>query len=324
MNSVLRFNLVHPGLDPIELSPRYQAALQMAELADQAGFAVISTEEHHGAENGWMPAPLVFAGMLAARTKRAAIVIQALLLPLHDPLRVAEDLIVCDLVSGGRMAVIFGLGYRPSEYVAHGKDWATRGAIMDQCVDDFLKGWRGEPIARGDHQVRVTPRPLSSHPPVMIGGSGRPSARRAARFGLPLAPPAKLPELEAYYEQQCAERGTTPVVMSPPDHVSLLFISEDPDRAWKELGEYFLHEATTYASWQTPDISSSVHSHATTVDELRAEGIYEILSPAECRARAAEKGAETSFVLHPLCGGMPLDAAWECLHLFIDEVLAKQ
>ena len=321
MNTVLRFNMTLPGTEPAERSKRYQDALDMAALADSAGFNVITVDEHHGADDGWMPAPMLFAGMVAARTKRVLIAIQALLLPLHDPLRVAEDLIVCDLVSGGRMVVTMGLGYRPSEYAAHRKDWGRRGAIMDECLTALLQAWAGEPIERDGTTVRVTPSPFSPHPPVMVGCSSRPSARRAARFGLPLALPDRIPEIVAYYEEQCAERGVTPIVVSPAEGISLLFISEDPDRAWKELGGHLLHEATTYASWQTPDIRSSVHSHATTVEELRAEGIYEILSPAQCRARLAEQGPDTTFVLHPLCGGMPLDAAWECMHLFIDGVL---
>jgi alkanesulfonate monooxygenase SsuD/methylene tetrahydromethanopterin reductase-like flavin-dependent oxidoreductase (luciferase family) len=324
MNSALRYNLTLPGLDPAGLSQRYKAALSMAEMADKAGFAAITIDEHHGADDGWMPAPLVFAGMIAARTERAALSLQAILLPLHDPIRVAEDLIILDLTSGGRMAVTLGLGYRPSEYRAHRKDWSRRGAIMDECLTDLVKAWKGEPIDRDGTAVYVTPRPLSPHPPLMVGGSNRVSARRAARFGLPFAPPAKMPELEAYYQELCAESGTTPIIVSPPEHVSLLFVAEDPDRAWQEIGPHLLHEATTYASWQTPDIRSSVHSHATTVGELRAEGIYEILSPAECLARAEEQGPGTFFVLHPLCGGMPLEPAWTCMHLYVEQVLAKQ
>jgi alkanesulfonate monooxygenase SsuD/methylene tetrahydromethanopterin reductase-like flavin-dependent oxidoreductase (luciferase family) len=324
MISVLRFNLTLPGLDPAGLSRRYQAALSMVEMADKAGFAAVTIDEHHGADDGWMPAPLAFAGMMAARTERLAIALQAILLPLHDPLRVAEDLIVLDLVSGGRVVVTFGLGYRPSEYRAHRKEWARRGAIMDECLSEVLKAWQGEAIDRDGTAVFVTPRPLSPQPPVMVGGSNRVSARRAARFGLPYAPPAKLPELETYYEQLCAENGTSPLIVSPPEHVSQIFIAEEPDQAWQQIGEHLLHEATTYASWQTPDIRSSVHSHATTVDELRAEGIYEILSPGQCLARAAEQGPEAAFALHPLCGGMPLESAWNCMHLYLEQVLAKQ
>lgn len=324
MNSVLRFNLTLPGLDPAGMSQRYRAALDMAELADRSGFAAVTVDEHHGADDGWMPTPLMLTGMIAARTERVVLSLQALLLPLHDPLRVAEDLVAVDLVSGGRLAVTLGLGYRPSEYVAHRKDWSRRGAIMDECLAELIAAWTGAAVDRDGTEVHVTPRPLSPYPPLMVGGSSRASARRAARFGLPLAPPAKIPELEAYYEQLCAKSGKTPMVISPPEHVSLLFVAEDPDRAWREIGLHLLQEATTYASWQTPDIQSSVHSHATTVDELRAEGIYEVLSPSDCLGRAAERGPETMFVLHPLCGGMPLDAAWGCVHLYVEQVLAKQ
>ena len=111
-------------------------------------------------------------------------------------------------------------------------------------------------------------------------------------------------------------------MVSPPPDLALVFVAEDPDRAWAELGHHFLHEATTYAGWQTPDIRSSVHSHATTVDELRAEGIYQVLTPAEVRARVAAQGDDALVILHPLCGGLPVEAAWESLHLYADHVLA--
>src|SRR3954468_8102968 len=195
MTAVLRLNMTLPGLDPAALSQRYRTALDMAAQADSAGFVAISIDEHQGAPDGWMPSPLVFAGMLAARTSQVFISLQALLLPLHDPLRVAEDLITADLVSGGRIAVTVGLGYRPEEYVAHRKSWDGRGALMDEALTELVQAWRGEPVERDGTQVYVTPRPLSPNPPLMVGGSSRPAARRAARFGLPLAPPAKLPDL---------------------------------------------------------------------------------------------------------------------------------
>ena len=65
-----------------------------------------------------------------------------------------------------------------------------------------------------------------------------------------------------------------------------MFLHEDPDGAWAPLGQHFLHEATTYASWQTPDIKSAVHSHATNVEELRKEGIYEVLTPEQAIQKA--------------------------------------
>ena len=94
--AMLRFNLVLPGLEAQRLSDMHKAALDMAALADDQGFAVVSLEEHHGADNGWSPSPLVFAGLVFGRTRRIGVTISALLLPLHDPLRVAEDIAVLD------------------------------------------------------------------------------------------------------------------------------------------------------------------------------------------------------------------------------------
>lgn len=312
--SLIRFNLVDPELDPAVMGDRYRAMLEMAEFVDQSGFFMATFEEHHGANNGWSPTPMMNAAMVLARTKNLAASISALLLPLHDPIRVAEDLAVIDLMSGGRCTTILGLGYRPSEYRLHGKDWDGRGALMNESIDTLLKAWTGEPFEYRGDRVQVTPVPVTKpHPMVMIGGTSKIAARRAARFGLPLSPAANLPDLEAYYYEKCEEYGTTGFCAMPGPDTQMTLVAEDPDRAWAEVGHHFLHEATTYASWQTPDIRSSMKSGATTVDELRAEGIYAIRTPAEA--------AELDVVVHhPLCGGMPIDVAWQSLQLYADAI----
>jgi len=322
--AIVRFNQVQPGLEPTAMAARYQASLDMAAYADAHGFAVVSLEEHHGAPNGWSPSPLVFAGMVFGRCPRIRVSISALLVPLHDPLRIAEDIAVLDLASGGRLVLMLGLGYRPSEYAAHGKDWSRRGELMDEALDVMLKAWTGEPFEYRGTTVQVTPRPLTQpHPFVMVGGTAKVSARRAARFGLPFAPAAHLPELEAYYYAQCAERGVQGYCQMPGADTVMLHVAEDPDKVWATYGEHMLHEAVTYADWQTPDIRSSVHSHARTVEELRAEGIYQVRTPEEILAEAATKPDGGHWCLHPLVGGMPIDEGWRSLTLFAESVLPK-
>jgi alkanesulfonate monooxygenase SsuD/methylene tetrahydromethanopterin reductase-like flavin-dependent oxidoreductase (luciferase family) len=322
--AILRLNFIQPGLEPNELSARYKAGIDMAAFADEHGFMAVTHEEHHGADNGWSPSPLITAGMVFARTKNIGVAISALLVPLHDPLRIAEDIAVLDLYSGGRLTVIAGLGYRPSEYAAHGKSWENRGALMDECVDAMLKAWTGEPFEFRGTTVKVTPPPLSKpHPLFMLGGTSKAACRRAARFGLPISFAAAVPELEAYYYAKCEEYGTSGFASSPPAQFSHQFIHTDPDKAWAELGHHFLHEATTYAAWQTPDIKSAVHSHATTVDELRAEGIYTIITPDEAVAKAEAEGAAAAFAFHPMIGGMPIDEAWKSLQLYVDDVVPR-
>ena len=280
--SLIRFNLIDPTLDSQSLSDRYKAMLDMAEFADQNGFFMATFEEHHGADNAWSPTPLMNAGTVLARTTTLSASISALLLPLHDPIRVAEDIAVIDLMSGGRLTVIFGLGYRPSEYQLMGKDWDNRGKIMDESIQTLLDAWTGEPFQYKGETHRITPSPLTKpHPLIMIGGTSKIAARRAAKFGLPLSPAAHMPELEAYYYEQCELNGTQGFCAMPGEETQMTFVAEDPDKAWTELGQYFLNEASVYSKWQTSDISSAVHSHATTPEELREEGIYQIVTPQE-------------------------------------------
>lgn len=321
--AVMRLNYIQPGIEPKEMSARYRAGLEMAKWADDHGFLAVTQEEHHGVPNGWSPAPLVGASAILSRTSNVMVSISALLVPLHDPLRLAEDIAVLDLMAPGRISVIGGLGYRPEEYAQHGKDWSRRGKLMDESVGAILAAWTGEPFEYQGRTVQVTPKPVSAHPPLMIGGTSRAAARRAARFGLPLSMAATVPDVEAYYYELCAAEGKQGMVLSPPPNFAHHWIAEDPDRAWAEIGQYLFHETSLYASWQTPDVTSAVSSKATTVEELRAEGIYKILTPDEAVAAATAGGPGFAFSLHPLCGGMPIERGWEGLELYANKVLPR-
>ncbi|MCW2871559.1 LLM class flavin-dependent oxidoreductase [Actinacidiphila oryziradicis] len=322
--TVVRLNLVDPGPGdtPGALSGRYRTAVEMAAYADDHGVTTIQTEEHHGSPDGWLPSPLVFAGAVLGATRRIAVTVSALIGPLYDPLRLAEDIAVLDLTGGGRLVTVAGIGYRPEEYAAQGVDWRNRGALQDEILQTLLSAWTGEPFPYRGRTVRVTPRPYSRpHPLLLVGGSSRAAARRAARLGLPFFPSAHLPELEAYYHARRAEYGTDGWCLMPPGPVPLLHLAEDPDRAWASYGHHLLHEARTYASWQSADIRSAVRSGAASVADLRREGIYRIITPQTCLALAEAAGDRASLVLHPLCGGMPVEEGWRSLHLFAERVL---
>ncbi|MFE9019329.1 LLM class flavin-dependent oxidoreductase [Streptomyces sp. NPDC007808] len=315
--TVVRFNLVEPDATPASLSARYRAALEMAAYADEHGITTVQTEEHHGADNNWLPSPFAFAAAVFGATRRIAVTVSAIIGPLHDPLRLAEEIAVLDLLSGGRLVTVAGIGYRPEEYALFDVDWKRRGSLQDELLQTLLRAWSGEPFEYRGRTVRITPRPYTDpHPLLLVGGSSKAAARRAARLGLPFFPSAHLPELEAYYKERLVEYGTEGWTMMPAARTPLLHVSEDPDRTWARYGGHFLHEARTYASWQSGDIRSAVKSAATTVEELRAEGVYRIVTPQECVALGHD-----TYVLHPLSGGMPVEEGWRSLRLFAAEVL---
>src|SRR5690606_18182769 len=119
-------------------------------------------------------------------------------------LRLAEDIAVLDLASGGRVSYVVGLGYRPEEYAMFDREWKRRGKRMDASLEAMLAAWSGEPFEYEGRTVQVLPRPVSDPPLLRVGGSGPAAARRAARLGLGFFPPVGDEALAQTYRDECA------------------------------------------------------------------------------------------------------------------------
>ncbi len=322
--SVIRFDLRCPAASPVTHIDLYREALAMAAWADEQGFEMAVLSEHHGDADGYLPSPLVLAAAIAGRTERIPLFISALLVPLHDPIRLAEDLAVLDLASGGRVSFVTGIGYRPGEYQLLGRDFHRRGKLLDEALETMLAAWSGEPFEHNGATVQVLPRPLTRpHPMMFIGGSSPAAAKRAARFGLGLFPAAEDPTLADVYREECARLGKEPGMVLMPGGPACVFVSDDPDRTWAEIGHLLLDDATTYAAHLTDDMRSQAASGARTVEELRAEGVYRIVTPEQCVALADEVGLMGGVVLHPLCAGVHPDIGWASLELYASAVLPR-
>lgn len=316
--SALRLNMTNvPGAEHAE---RYRAALEMASYADAHGVTAIGCEEHHLAATGWLPAPLLMAAAVAGATSNIRISVGALLVPLYDPVRLAEDIAVLDQLSGGRVSFVAGIGYRPAEYHAVGKDFRRRGQLMDESLAVLLKAWGDESFDYHGRLVDVTPKPRTKpHPLFFIGGMSVAAARRAARFGLPFSPPMPMPDIEAAYRDELARNGKQGFVFSPENGNTITHLTTDPQRAWDRCGGYFLHEAAEYSSWAVPELPRPNETPARTVAELRATGKVEVLTPDELVAQC--RAGRTGVTLHPLIGGLPLDDGWQSLRLLAEQVL---
>jgi alkanesulfonate monooxygenase SsuD/methylene tetrahydromethanopterin reductase-like flavin-dependent oxidoreductase (luciferase family) len=325
IDSWLRFTFALPDPQPATQAKLLRDALDLVRYADENGISGVRVDEHHVTGYGWSPNPILEAGLLLAATKRIRVSARAALGPLYEPVRLAEDIALLDQLGGDRLFVCIGQGYRPIEYAAMRRSFEERGRLTDELLDTLLKAWSGKPFEYNGATIQVTPLPATKpYPNVAIGGSARATARRAVRYGLPLHIPAYLPELKAYYEQQCAEAGIAPsVTMVPREGHGPVFIAEDPEEAWAEIGPHFLWEAASYSAWMRSDMQSHMHEKAQTLDELRASGIWSIMSPQQCVEHLRRLGPTPSIVFHPLCGGIPRERAFDCLRLFVEEVVPR-
>ncbi|HLY36424.1 MAG TPA: LLM class flavin-dependent oxidoreductase, partial [Candidatus Binatia bacterium] len=116
----IRYDLRVPPFATTTHAEMYAACLDQCAWADDHGFDFVALSEHHGVEDGYLPAPVTLAAAIAGRTKRMPINIAAVLVPLHDPIRLAEQLAVLSLASGGRVSLVAGLGYRDEEFTMAG------------------------------------------------------------------------------------------------------------------------------------------------------------------------------------------------------------
>ncbi len=315
----LRYDLRCADFAPGGHGERYAACLDQSAWADDLGIDSVTLCEHHGIDDGFMSAPLTVAAAVAARTQKIGINIVAALVPLHDPIRLAEQCATVQLISNGRLMLVAGLGYRVEEIEMAGLTGRNRGRILEENVQTMMRAWSGEPFEWRGRTVTVTPRP-DTPPRIFIGGSTEKAARRAARLGVGFFPAINDPDLEKLYRSECTSRGIQPGPVVLPSGPGFVHVSDDPEGDWQRIVPYALHEATSYDSWQRPGQRSTVRVDAKTAEELRESGAYRVVTPAQCIELARTNG---SLTLHPLMGGMPPELGWKSLRLFASEVMPR-
>lgn len=319
----MRFDMRAPdfGAPRAEL---YAAAIEMTAWGEGQGCLSVQVCEHHRSEDGYLPAPLVLATAMAARTTTLPIQVAALILPLHDPIEMAEQMAVLDLVSRGRVSYVVAIGYVEAEYAMFGQAFSKRASRLEESIRTLRRAWSGEEFEYEGRPVRVTPPPFSEGGPMLwMGGGVAASARRAARLGMNMIAMGADPNLETIYREACeAEGRPAGLCINPaPGVATSAFVSRDPDEAWAKWGSYLLHDARAYAAWMGDRIESATKSVAETVDDLRAaEGGYRIFTPDEAVAEIRERGV---LMMHPLCGGLPVEFAWESLETLASDVLPR-
>jgi alkanesulfonate monooxygenase SsuD/methylene tetrahydromethanopterin reductase-like flavin-dependent oxidoreductase (luciferase family) len=313
-----------PDFGPASTRDIYVAALEQMRWADEHGFDFMVLSEHHAVDDGWMPAPITMAATLLAMTERTPILLSAAILPLHDPIRIAEQIAVIDNAFPGRLWTVFGAGYRVDEFEMAAVDHARRGKILEEQIAVMLQAWTGEPFEWQGRTMRVTPRPVSQpHPTVLVGGGVPAAARRAARLRLPMMPMNTDQELHVAYREEAERIGFTGGFVMVPEGPTFVHVTDDPERAWAEIAPYLLYETQTYASFQTPGQHSTPRVDADSVEDLKRASQIWVGTPEQILDRSRELPPMGALNFNPLAGGLPPELAWASLELFAAKVLPQ-
>jgi alkanesulfonate monooxygenase SsuD/methylene tetrahydromethanopterin reductase-like flavin-dependent oxidoreductase (luciferase family) len=318
----LRFDLRNPAFAGTTMTERYAAAIEMSEWAERVGMFFVVLCEHHGSDDGYLPSPLILASAIAARTTTLSIQVAAIVAPFHDPLRLAEDAAVADLIAGGRLDLVVTGGYVPDEFAMFGVPLRERPARTAEAIRTMQAAWSGEPFAFRDRTVRVTPapeRPAGGGPGITMGGSSDGAARRAARLGVGYSPSSG-DSWEAFRSECLALGRDDPGPHHGKDSTATI-VAADVEEGWAAIGPYAMHEANAYGAWAAASGVATGYRQVGSIDELRESGQYRVVTPATFVEEMTAEGPFGFAILHPMLGGIPPALAWEQLHLIEHEVL---
>jgi hypothetical protein len=176
----MAFGLFYFAADQGKAEPgdAYRLLLDGARFADTHDFSAVWTPERHfHAFGGLYPNPAVTTAAVATITKRVALRAGSVVLPLHNPMRVAEDWSVIDLLSNGRVGLSFASGWHADDFAFMPENYERRREVMVESIETVLKLWRGEKIETKNGQgktisVSVLPRPIQVAPPIWIASAG--------------------------------------------------------------------------------------------------------------------------------------------------------
>jgi len=315
----MRFDFRNPAHAGTTMSERYDAALEMTEWADRLGCVSIAISEHHGSDDGYLPSPLPMIAAMVARTTNVHFSVAALVAPFYEPIRLAEDLLVLDNLSKGRVDLVVGGGYVTEEFALYGVPVKERVARTTEVVSTIRGAFSGEPFEYRGRRVHLTPGPFRTGGiAISMGGSSEGAARRAARIADGFIP--SVPEVWDFYRDEVQKLGRPDPGPSIIGENRVVALATDVDQGWTSMAPFFLHESNAYGLWQAQEQVASPYRVMKDQEELRASGQYVVLTPGQLIEEL--KGSPFPFVLlHPLCGGMPPELAWSSLRLFESEVL---
>jgi alkanesulfonate monooxygenase SsuD/methylene tetrahydromethanopterin reductase-like flavin-dependent oxidoreductase (luciferase family) len=300
----------------------YAETIELVEHLEALGFGQVWFAEHHGADDGDMPSPIVFGAGVATRTKKVRISQAVGLLPHYHPVRLAEDMAVLDILSNGRAELGMGIGYLPWEADAYG--FRKRGKVSDEILDIVRRLWQGEAVDYDGEffqlkGARCTPLPCQQGGiPIYVASVSPPGFRRAAAYG-----DGYIGHVQGWpgYLEEVRKVGKDPSKARMVGMDMWLLVSEDPERTLEEVAPHVYYQVSSYADWQ--EDSHWVPLRDMGLDAFKKSGTITVLTPEECIAHfksQLEKAPIEAFCMQ-VASGFPAKQVAEHAELFAKKVL---
>ena len=290
-----------PGFEMTE-QETYRELKELVPLIEELGYHSFHVTEHHFQFNGWCPSPLVALATAAGLSDELRLATNCLLVPLYNPVRLAEDVATLDNLSNGRVTLAVAPGYVSEEFGGYGIAYEKRMRVFEEALDLLVAAWTKETFSFDGEFFHVpesalVPRPVQQpHPPLWYGVSGPRNLARAARRRCTLvaSPRHTIRELQehfAAYERAAAELGFTP---SERPVIREVFLADTTEQAEELAGPALQDMFDLYVK------KSASGERALTTDDGKpitdaAQGAFElfksrfIVGDPEVAAREIEK-----------------------------------
>ena len=307
-----------------------------AQAVEASGWDGCFITEHHQQADGYLPNPLLMAGLVGMKTRRIKVGTCVLLLPLYHPVHVAEDCAMIDLATQGRLVLSIGVGYQPHDFEAFGVPIAERATRTEEALEILRRSWTGERFSfSGKHfhyaDMRVTPAPLQKPGvPVWMAAWTPPGLRRAGRMaeGWIADPVQSLPVIKDFasrYRAAASSAGRKPFICLMRDAV----IADSMQQAETQSGPtmYTHRFYFQYGAYMPDDYLKDVKSPQELSFQKCARDRLIVGSPDDCleqlRRWQEEIRPDYLIIRFRQPGGPPHERALEAIRLFGERVIPR-
>jgi probable F420-dependent oxidoreductase len=316
----------------------FRNALDEVLLAESLGFDSVFISEHHFVPNDFFPSPLIALSFLAAKTSRIKFGPGVLLLPLYDPVHVAEDCAVLDIISGGRLILGIGQGYRPEEFTAFRADLRQRAEMLREGVNLIRSLWTEPEVTfEGAHfrtkKLPLRPKPVQKPaPPIWVAAKKRKAVELAAEIGDgwfadPITPLPIIRKNRDFWERSLQQHRKDPAAQSFAYYREFVVFQDDSTA--RRIGKEPLMDGwRNYLRWGhlVNDDGVPIAPETNGVLESLVQTRFTLGGPERCLEEARMLASTlklTSLIAKMKFPGLPHERVSESIRLFGERILPE-